>query len=216
MTGAFWLLPASGVLALFYLMDWPPRQPGLNMIRMAVKAGSVLLLAVFATVDEGPGLLTLALVFGAVGDAFLVHDGRGPFVGGLTSFLLAHAAYAVLFFTGYSWNGSVGAWQFGLGCMVTVLAGLMVRMIWEGANGLRGAVVLYAAAIVAMCCTAIATGEPGLILGALLFFSSDACLAIEKFRPLVTDRALRMSRAFVWTSYYLAQIMIMLSWLVSR
>lgn len=211
MTLSFALFLISGLLALLYLAGWPPRR--LAVARMAVKAGSVLLLAIIAFLMGGSWLLIAALAFGALGDAFLVHDGKPAFIGGLASFLIAHIIYAALFLTAGS---PISLFESPLQTVLPVLlvtaACLLLRMVWEGARGLHLPVILYALAILGMTFAALATGRPGLITGALLFFASDAVLALEKFRIAPDAPHRRLTAPFVWTSYYLAQLLILLAW----
>lgn len=206
-------LPASAFLALLYLAGWPPRQR--LALRMAVKAGSVLLLALVAVLNGGPWLLALALAFGALGDAFLVWEGKIAFLGGLASFLAAHLLYALLFWSaGSSAAAMTGAWLSLALLALAAASGALLRLIWAGANGLRGPVLLYAAAILAMNLAALGTGRPAVMSGSLLFFASDAVLALEKFRLSPDAPVRRVTAPFVWSSYYLAQLLILLGWLV--
>lgn len=213
LTTSFLLL--STVLAFLYLAGWPPRTQ--VPARMLVKAGSVLLLAAVAFLNGGPWLLVLALAFGSLGDAFLVHDGKASFIGGLASFLVAHLLYAGLFWTA---AGGLAAGMSDKGALVPAsaclfaAAGVLLRLIWSGAAGLRLPVVLYAAAIIAMTISALTTGRPAVIAGSLLFFASDAVLALEKFRLQKDAPVRRLSAPFVWASYYLAQLLILLGWLL--
>ena len=205
------LLIASAFLAFLYLMGWPPR--GQILPRMAVKAGSVLLLAIVAVVNGGPWLLVLALAFGSLGDAFLVHDGKGSFIGGLASFLVAHLLYAALFWSTASPVAGMPQWMIPLASVVLAgAAAVLLRLVWAGTAGLRIPVLLYAAAILAMTITALSTGRPAVMAGSLLFFASDAVLSLEKFRLAADAPVRRVSAPFVWASYYLAQLLILLGW----
>src|SRR5690606_3288864 len=94
-------VPATIVLGLAILI-------GLSYVAILPKPTShfrsvwktlpVALLALYAFLMEAPGLLVLALVLSALGDAFLAYEGEKNFASGLASFLLAHIAYGALFF----------------------------------------------------------------------------------------------------------------------
>jgi uncharacterized membrane protein YhhN len=142
-----------------------------------------------------------------------VHDGKGAFIGGLSSFLVAHILYAGLFLTESSPVGlSEGPLSMVLPIALLALAAMLLRIVWEGARGLRLPVLLYTVAILAMTAAAFATGRAGVIAGALFFFASDAVLALEKFRIAPDAPVRKLTAPFVWTSYYLAQLVLLLAW----
>ena len=181
--------------------------------RTAAKTLAVFLLALAAWERDGPLLLVAALLLGALGDAFLAHDGEKAFLGGLASFLAAHLAYVVLFWS--TGDGLAGALdnprKIVLAVMIAVLCVALLRKMWPGVPGeLRIPVVAYVAAILAMAFTALTHHHPAVILGASLFVVSDAILAAEKFlfAPDAPQRA--WSGYAVWTLYYVAQLMIAL------
>src|SRR5690606_39228556 len=68
-----------------------------SLPRSVAKTLAVALLAVLALLEAGPPLLVAALVFCAVGDAFLSREGDSAFLGGLGSFLIGHVVFVVLF-----------------------------------------------------------------------------------------------------------------------
>jgi uncharacterized membrane protein YhhN len=152
-------------------------------------------------VDAGIGL-------SIVGDVALLSPGEGAFIVGLAAFLLAHVAYVVGFASAAGW----APW-------VAVVAGLaaaatagMLRAIWAGTRGLHAPVIAYGLAITSMVTAAFAMaagglpGAPFAAGGALLFYASDASLALNRFR-----RPLRRAALFTLGLYWLGQIGIALA-----
>lgn len=207
---------ASVGLATVYLFGLP-RSVGLA--RVAVKAGSVLLLALAAVLSGAPHLLVLALVLSALGDAFLVYPGKPAFLCGLVSFLAAHLVYAALFWPASGLGMLLGEGQ-GLRLSLAILMGIggagVVALVWPGASAasMQGPALVYAGAILLMSITAVASGNPLLIPGALMFYASDTVLALEKFRIPAEAPIRRLSAPFVWVTYYLAQLMFLLAFIL--
>ena len=86
------------VSALFSLLyGFKFTQQTVSSQKTLVKIVPVLALALISFAGNGPMILTVALLFGAVGDACLSRDGVPFFLGGLTSFLLGHLGFCILF-----------------------------------------------------------------------------------------------------------------------
>jgi uncharacterized membrane protein YhhN len=126
------------------------------------------------------------LLLSLVGDVVLMSTGQTAFLIGLGAFVLAHLAYIFAFVA-----TGMAAWSPGV-AVVVVLAGavtaLLLRAIWNGAAGMRAASVVYGAVITAMVTAAWATlggrlaWAPLAAAGAVLFYASDALLALNRFR----------------------------------
>ncbi|MCP2030811.1 putative membrane protein YhhN [Okibacterium sp. HSC-33S16] len=120
-------------------------------------------------------LLTVALIFSTIGDVALLGDGNGPFIAGLSAFLVAHLVYIAAFARAAIrsrpqwWSLIFVAW-FGvlMGVLVPHLDALLLPVIGYG-------VVIATMAIVATRCS------PRVISGAILFLMSDSILAVNKF-----------------------------------
>jgi uncharacterized membrane protein YhhN len=200
------LLIFSAGAALFYL-GMVDRAP--DWRRTAAKTLAVAMLAILAAMQGGPLLLVAALALSAIGDAFLSRKGDRPFLAGLAGFLLAHLAYALLFFTAGEgipillhepWRGVIG---------VAMLAGtsifiLRLRPVVPGE--MRDAVTIYGLAILSMGFASLVMPGPWVVLGAVLFMLSDAVLAAEKFVLSGDTGTRRGMRHAVWVLYYLAQL----------
>ena len=184
-----------------------------SLRKSAVKTLAVALLAVLAAAAHGPALLILALALSALGDAFLSREGERAFMAGLTSFLAAHLAYLALFVTGAAHGFLLGSgpWQpIAGGVMVVFAAAMAFVLARRVAPGLRGPIVAYAAAILAMGLSALATRNPWVIAGAVSFIVSDGILATEKFLTAAVSPNRSAMRHAVWITYYVAQLIITL------
>ena len=200
MTAIFLVLAA--VLAL---TDWAGVVRDDSRLRLVGKPGTMVALIAAAVagsagVDAGVRWSIVAgLVLSLAGDVFLMLDDRW-FVAGLGAFLLAHLAYiAAIVQVGLEG----GLLLVGLAAVV-VLGAVVGRAIVAGAGSrepaMRLPVAAYVTVISAMVATGVGTGEPWLIAGALLFYSSDAVLGWERF-----VRSERWMGLTVMVTYHLAQ-----------
>lgn len=172
----------------------------------------VSLLALYAFLMEAPGLLVLALVLSALGDAFLAYDGEKNFMGGLSSFLLAHVAYGILFHEVGDLRLLTGeTWRLAAAGLSVALAVALVGFLWRSAGKLAPAVLAYAAAIAAMAILSLGVPPVAVFFGAALFLSSDAVLAIETFRMEKSHPLRRAAALYVWGSYFAAQLVLTLA-----
>jgi uncharacterized membrane protein YhhN len=145
------------------------------------------------------------LALSLAGDVALLGSSKRAFLAGLVLFLLAHVAYIVAFAlaaaaasggTGLPF-GRMAAAALGVGMSTA----LLLRRLWPGAGEMRGPVFVYALVISVMVIAAMgASRSPGaalglsplVFLGAVLFYISDAALALTLFyrpfrwAPLVT------------------------------
>ena len=141
--------------------------------------------------------LAIGLVLGAVGDLALLWD-RG-FIAGLASFLLGHVAYAIA----VGRVVPVARWASPAALAPIAAAAIALVWLWPHLGRLRGAVIAYVIAIVAMVIAALALGRPRFVVGALLFFASDLAVARDKFvAPGFANRAWGLP------AYYAGQLLI--------
>lgn len=194
-------LLASALAAETYLRE--ARGPE-SKHRTLVKTAAVGLLAVPAMWIGAPWLLVAALLLSALGDAFLARDGERRFIAGLTSFLLAHIAYAWLFVERGGLPGSLGtAGMVIIGLLALAVGAMLVRHAGE----LRLPVAVYALAIAAMGMTSVLLGG-WVVFGALMFMASDTLLGLEKFMLDPDSRYRRLTAPAVWILYYCGQVAI--------
>jgi uncharacterized membrane protein YhhN len=207
------LFSAGAALLYLFVVDWQP-----SLVRSALKTLSTALLAYLAWQLGGPVLLVAALALGALGDLFLSRDGDGAFLGGLSAFLASHVAYIVLFLQDGAgvpvlsdeiWRGAAAVVVAG-----TTLAVLFILMRRVPPT-LRLPVIAYSLTIMAMGIAALTTSKPLVIAGALLFMTSDTLLAWERFVSPAISSTRPLLRYAVWTLYYLAQLAIMLGFVLA-
>ena len=126
-----------------------------------------------------------------VGDVALLNPSDGAFIAGLAAFLLAHLAYVVGFAGAAGW----APWLLAVVLATGATTARILRAIWPGTGGMHAPVVAYGLAITAMVTAAFGTVAGGLPLGwlaaagALLFYASDASLALNRFRRPIPHAA---------------------------
>ena len=170
-------------------------------------------LLVFAPADPRyRGWVLLGLVCSLAGDVFLML-GEKRFLYGLGSFLVAQLVYARAFTLDVGFGAAHWPWL----APFAFFALMVVIVLWRGlpAPLLKGAVVVYAAAIATMAWrAAVRLHAPGIPLasgacalaGACLFLASDAVLAVNRFR-----QPFRLGEAVTLATYWAAQYLIALS-----
>ena len=205
---AFVLLALALAAAAF---DWVAVHEGRKALEYVCKPLTLVLLIGCALALEPDDTavqawFVAALVLCLVGDVFLMLP-RDLFVFGLGSFLFGHVAYIV----GMHVDGVDGP-RFLVG-IVIVMALLMVigtrilRGVRAGPDpGLAGPVVAYMFVISAMVASAIGVGHPAGVLGAGLFYASDALIAWNRFIGET-----RHGRLAIIVTYHLAQVGLVLS-----
>jgi uncharacterized membrane protein YhhN len=213
MTAVSWVFAA--VSAACALVDWWATSAERPSVRYVSKPATLAaLIGVAVTIDPSvsPTIRTwmvIGLVLSLAGDVFLMLDEKW-FVAGLGSFLLGHIAYVVGLQLAPT---SVPFTVVGL-AVVAVAAGTVgrrvVRSVGSGAQrGLLVPVIAYMAVISAMVVSAFGTAAPWAIIGASLFYVSDATLAWNRF----LERR-RWGPLAVMVTYHLGQFGLV-AWLVT-
>lgn len=203
MNAASWSL--LGVAALLAAVDWWAVWAERADVRFLAKPATLTaLIAAAMALDPADGRIRVAMVVGLVlslaGDVFLLLDERW-FVAGLGAFLVAHLAYVVgLQLAPTSVTGTL----VGLAVVVVAVATVGRRIVATVASGehraMTGPVVAYLVVISAMVVSAFGTAATWAILGAVLFYVSDATLAWNRF---VARR--RFGPLGVMVTYHLGQ-----------
>jgi uncharacterized membrane protein YhhN len=129
-------------------------------------------------------LIIFALLLSTIGDVCLMFQGNRWFIGGLSSFLVAHLLFVVAFVQGLPAFAVPGpAW------LVIPYGAALLAFVLPRAGSLKLPVLIYCAAIFAMviCAAAryaaLADARASCALtGAVLFVLSDSSLAIRQFR----------------------------------
>ena len=160
-----------------------------------------------------PPWLIAALIGALAGDVFLMFEGF--FIPGLIAFLLAHAAYLVLFRHDAPVFTSRAAW-----IVLSVIGAVFYAFLWRNGlpEALRLPVAVYILAIVAMGSVALGravllSDAPSRLVaaGAMCFMVSDATLAINRFVIPVPHDPI-----WVLGTYYAAQCLIVIGLLRSQ
>ncbi|HXU62316.1 MAG TPA: lysoplasmalogenase, partial [Polyangia bacterium] len=130
------------------------------------------------------GWIDAGIALSIIGDVALLDQSDRAFIIGLAAFLLAHVSYVIAFITAAAW----APWL----ALVILFTGAttfsILRAIWPKTAGMHAPVVAYGLAITAMVVSAFATvpgalpNAPYAAGGALLFYASDASLALNRFR----------------------------------
>lgn len=206
--GALILSVGAAILYLFAAANAP------SLRRTAVKTLAIALLAVLAFMQGAPWLLVLALALSAIGDAALSRDGDAAFLGGLASFLAAHIAYIALFLShGLGWLAPIAS-----SALLTTIAFVMAVTTVATLNillrkvpaALRLPVLAYGIAILVMGLASLTTGQPWVIIGAMLFMASDTILGFERFVMSSIGQGRWAAGIAVWVLYYVAQLILTL------
>jgi len=157
---------------------------GLPALTHVAKPVPALALAWWTLRVQGAALVTLGLVFSALGD-FLLDLGAGTlfFVAGMAAFAVTHALYVTEFLARSRRLEVVALLPF-------LLWGVwMLRLLWAGLGWLTAPVCIYAALLLTMMWRAtaasLATGRRDVAVGAVLFGLSDSLIAIERFHAPV-------------------------------
>lgn len=185
--------------------------------RTIAKTLAVSLLGVVALLAGGPGLLVIALLLSAFGDAFLAHTGERAFLAGLASFLAAHIAYILLFAGTGDGLAGIGSdwWRLALIPVILLLAGIVVVRLWPALPGqMKIPVAAYVCAIVLMGMTALTMPPIVIVAGAFAFMASDTILAFETFLLAQDSPHRKWTGKTLWALYYGAQVLITLGLLL--
>jgi uncharacterized membrane protein YhhN len=165
-------------------------------------------------------LILVGLLFSMAGDVLLIFQSSRAFLGGLVAFLLAHVVYIAAFIYLQS------SLELGLNLAGEIVTALALALVgWavyryfsvNGLGAMRGPVIVYLIVISVMVHRAIGVAlvyaggaaQPALmVLGALLFYLSDAILAINRFRY---GGYVPWGRISNLSTYYAGQLLIALS-----
>jgi uncharacterized membrane protein YhhN len=147
----------------------------------------------------------IALACSLVGDVFLMLP-SDRFVAGLAAFLGAHLAYTAGFVLG---PGSVGG--FAVGALITAVVAIplgvqLLRVVRRSAPAVVTPVTAYLVVISVMVAAATGWGNAWAIVGAWLFFISDALIGETRF-----VRAIPRAGLAIIVTYHVGQALLVLS-----
>ena len=186
------------IVVLYYIRDY-------RMVAKPMIMGSLIGLYIGNIVKQSPVFL-MGMVFGLMGDIFLMVEDEMFFIIGLGSFLLMQVMYSVGFYKDVrinwkqDWIPVVVIYAIGL-LFFAVVAGSLGSLLWP--------VFLYMLAITTMVCAAWLRDRSivwyrEVVAGAVLFLISDAFLGLSKFGVIGSSH----SGAVVMITYMMAQYLI--------
>ncbi|MBS1839147.1 MAG: lysoplasmalogenase [Actinobacteria bacterium] len=199
-----------GLTLLVAVADWIAVATDRRRVEYVLKPLTMVVLVAAAVALPDPtsgaarGWLVAGLLCSLAGDVFLMLEDH--FVEGLAAFLVGHVAYVIGL-----WLLGVDLRRFLVGlAIVVVLMAVVGRIIVAGARRhdprLTAPVAAYICVISLMVASAIGTGIWIAVLGAFLFYVSDAVIGISRF-----VRDFPQSRLVVMTTYHLAQVGLVLA-----
>lgn len=208
-----WVPLVLGVFSLVAVADWLAVWRRWQVLEWVCKPLVMVVLVVLAlrlddVASSGSSVrawFVAALLFSLAGDVFLMlGSGERLFLGGLSSFFVAHVAYVVGFLVlGVSW-ARVGLAAVLVAAVGLVVGGRVLRAL--GRSKLRGPVVAYMTVISVMVAAAVGTGRWWAVVGAALFYWSDATIAWNRF-----VRAFGAAKLVIIVTYHLAQLALVTS-----
>ncbi len=213
MTTLSWVLAAVALAVA--AVDWWATWTDRVTVRYLAKPGALIALIGVAvtlepTVSSGVRTaMVIGLLFSLAGDVFLMLDERW-FVAGLGSFLVGHLAYVVGLQLAPT---SLALTLVGLAVVGVAVATVGRRVVQGVAAGDKRdmvvPVIAYLVVISAMVVSAFGTAEITAVVGAGLFYASDATLAWNRF---LEQR--RFGAITVMVTYHLGQAGLV-AWLVT-
>jgi uncharacterized membrane protein YhhN len=158
-------------------------------------------------------ILLTALTFSWIGDIILLFAGKGElyFILGLVSFLISHLVYIVLFYKQKTTKTNNNTILFWLG-NIAILSYFyfIIDTLFPKLGGLKIPVLVYAIVITTMLFFAFkgslkwtSPGKTYVLLGAIVFVTSDSILAFNKFYTPIAHASF-----YIMLTYCLAQYLI--------
>ena len=207
-TGAYLLVGLAMVAAV---VDWVAVADGdLQLEYLCKPLTLVLLIGTALALDpESDAMRTwfvVALVLSLAGDVFLMLKERDLFLFGLAAFFIAHLAFLVGFLVGgVSPLPLVGGLVLAGGA-VAVVGTRIVNEAQEKTPELAVPVMAYMGVISTMLVVAVGSGKAAAVIGALLFYVSDALIGWTRF-----VRDVPWAPLAIIVTYHLAQVALVTS-----
>jgi len=192
-----WLIAAI----VFALLDWAAVARDWRLLEYLAKPATLGFLLLYAAAGpDASRYLLAALILSLLGDVYLMLPDQ-LFPAGLVAFLFAHVAYIADF-------DAAPLTRTGWFLVVAVASVPLALRIIRGVRHLplRVGVGIYMAVIALMVGSAIASGEMIAAAGALLFFVSDALIALDRFVAPIAG-----GRLAIIVTYHLAQLLLVIA-----
>lgn len=164
--------------------DWNERKPPIFLLLKPLTTALIIALVLQAPDSSYRTLLIVGLVLSLCGDVCLMFENNRAFLGGLSSFLLAHLLFAWAFVADLGGSFILPWWSAAFVIYGIGFAWLLVPR----AGALAAPVVVYGAILMAMAITASirwatldTTASLYALIGASLFVISDSVLGLRKF-----------------------------------
>jgi uncharacterized membrane protein YhhN len=188
----FWLS------AILFIVLLPYTPSVLTTLLKIVPITMLAILVIRATGDWKRIGILAALGFSACGDIFMESD---KFIFGLSSFLIAHICYLVVFCRNIEFNRL----RVLLALILVSSTFISATILSPNLGELAIAVYFYIGVITIMGITTSlgAKNHPMVILGALTFMVSDSIIAFNRF-----DAPIEGARYAIMITYYLAQYLL--------
>ena len=157
-------------------------------------------------------LIVIALVFGFMGDVFLMWPERkNNFILGLGSFLIGNVCYVLLFLQGISFARDVPAWFYLIIIIYVIVAFSVMKKLTRYLGDMKIPTYIYMAVILLMSfasLTRIWVMEMSIafflpFIGSLLFLCSDSMLGFYTFKGKFKN-----GNIYIMLTYVLAQVLI--------
>jgi uncharacterized membrane protein YhhN len=158
-------------------------------------------------------ILLFALMCSWIGDVILlfVYKGEIYFILGLIAFLISHVAYIYLFSKQEKRDKNKSNTLLYIGyLLVFVYFVVLLTILLPKLGGLKIPVIVYAIVITTMLLFAlkesqrwVSSGNKYILVGAIVFVSSDSILAIDKFYSPINQATF-----FIMATYIIAQYLI--------
>ncbi len=214
MTGTVaWVL--LGLTAGAALVDWFAVAFGRVAVEYVAKPLTTAgLIALACTLDPVHAdmrvAFVVALVLSLAGDVLLMLPGEKWFTFGLGAFLFAHLAYVV----GFALGPGTGA-ELAVGALITLVVAVplgvrLLRAVRRTRPALVRPVAAYVTVIAVMVACATGWGNAWAIVGAWLFFASDALIGETRFVRAGRDDT-RWGPLAIIVTYHLGQAGLVLS-----
>ncbi|TRX36026.1 lysoplasmalogenase [Flavobacterium sp. ZT3R18] len=174
-----------------------------------------ILLVAVAVAESFPTkkILLMALTFSWIGDIILLFTDKGElyFIFGLVAFLLSHVVYIVLFSKQQNTRTNDKKEVFWLGSLaILTYFFIMINTLFPKLGALKIPVLVYALVITTMLFFAFKgslkwsiPANNYILIGAIVFVSSDSILAFNKFYAPITHASF-----FIMATYCMAQYLI--------
>ncbi|MBZ9622395.1 lysoplasmalogenase [Clostridium sp. FP2] len=204
----------GGLFCIIFVMHMVFTKNEYNKGRCYTKPFLMPLLAIYyiASVAQVNKFIVMALVFGFMGDMFLMWpEMKNNFILGLVAFLIGHLCYVLLFLQGISFVKDIPVWFYLIIIIYIMVAFVVMKKLTMYLGNMKIPTYIYMAVILLMSFASLARiWVIGMsisfflpFIGSLLFLSSDAMLGFYTFKGKFKN-----GNIYIMLTYVLAQALI--------